>query len=809
MVRRLWSKPLESDVFPSAFARLEVSRLSLLSSPSDDAVTGSSKRKRRSIVVSGVVQGVGFRPFVYRLAHSLGIAGFVMNRAGEVHMEVEAERTQLELFVARLKLEQPPLARIESIHSAHLRCSGEVGFRIVESELTGCVQPFITPDVATCERCLTELFDPTDRRYRYPFLNCTDCGPRFSIVEAAPYDRSRTTMNAFALCEGCRSEYDDPQSRRFHAQPNACPTCGPELTFELGARRARGESALASAVEALKRGKILAIKGIGGFHLACDARNVSAVTELRSRKRREAKPFAVMVSNIAAALSVCEVSETECTQLAAPERPIVLLRQRNDSGIAEAVAPNSPFLGVMLAYTPLQHLLLADLADVPLVMTSGNVAHEPIAHEDADARERLAGIADGFLGNNRSIRLRSDDSVQRSPGSTAGPIIMRRSRGAAPRPFKLDHALPRPILALGPQTDVTFALGRDEHAFVSHHIGDLDHYAAYHAYCDAIGHYERLFGVEPEVVVHDLHPDYASTRLAHEFAQARGVERIAVQHHHAHIVSCMLENGLDEQVIGVAFDGSGYGTDGGLWGGEFLICDRGSAQRVAHFRPVPLPGGERAILEPWRMAAAYLWDAELPQHALNKRVTSTELAAVVRLLESRKFCPLTSSVGRLFDAVSAMCGVRLVSSYEGQAAIELEWAATGVTGQGSYAFDITQSDASVYVVDTRPLLRDVVRELTQGVSVSLIGRRFQHTLAEIVCRVCELLRAKFGHVRVVASGGVFSNAMLVTDLEALLPARGFEFHRPRAYPPNDGGLSLGQLAIAAELDRRSCGRSAV
>jgi hydrogenase maturation protein HypF len=745
---------------------------------------------RRRLIVSGVVQGVGFRPFVYRLAQDLGLHGFVLNRAGEVHIEAQGAAPELDAFTRRLRAEAPPLARIDGLAAHALELRGERDFSILESQLDAAASPLIAPDAATCDRCLKELFDPGDRRYRYPFVNCTDCGPRFTIVVSAPYDRERTTMRGFELCAECRSEYENPESRRFHAQPNACSACGPTLTF--GALR--GAPALAAALEALRAGKLLAIKGIGGFHLACRADDESAVRELRRRKGRDKKPFALMVADLAAGEALAELQPRERELLATPERPIVLLRRRGGAALAEAVAPGCPLVGVMLPYTPLHHLLLAGVGTA-LVMTSGNASDEPIAFEDADAL-RLAAIADGIVGHDRPIRLRCDDSVMRALPS--GPVVLRRARGATPRPQRLEQPLRRPILALGAQSNATFALGREGHVFVSHHLGDLDHYAAARAYDDAIEHYQALFAIEPALLVHDLHPDYGSTHVALRLAAERGLPRVAVQHHHAHLAACLLEHGLDEPVLGVAFDGTGIGDDGSLWGGEFLLCDRRSFRRVAHLRPVPLPGGERAVLEPWRMAAAYAHDAGAGLDALARH---EQLGRVLQLLERGAFCPPSSGAGRLFDAVSALLGISARASYDGQAAIELEWAATGCTASGVYPFELTRTaPGAPWIVDTRPLFAAVADEQRRGVDKTHIARRFHCTLGAAIVATLEKLRAEYGLSSVVLGGGVFHNAILVEELELELPRRGFTLYRPQSFPAGDGGLSLGQLCIAAAQD---------
>ncbi len=767
--------------------------------------------ERRVIVVTGVVQGVGFRPFVQRVATELCLSGFVLNSSGEVRIEAEGARVKLERFLSRLSLDAPPLARIADVRVSSEPPRGERGFRILESDRQGA-PGFVAPDVAPCDACVHELFDPADRRYRYPFLNCTDCGPRLTIVEGAPYDRARTTMRDFVLCDACRAEYEDPASRRFHAEATACPSCGPELGYESAdlARPAAdgprvGEDALAAAVCALRAGAVLAIKGVGGYHLACSAANPAAVARLRRAKERDDKPFALMVEGRAMASALVDFTPALAELLASPARPIVLGPRRADARVAPSVAPSSPWLGLMLPSAPLHHLLLHDLGE-PLVMTSGNLCHEPMAHTDDDARARLASVVDGWLTHNRAIRLRCDDSVVRP--LTSGPVLLRRARGSAPEPLRLERPLARPMLALGAAANVTFALGRERHVFVSHHVGDVEHYSAYAALTDAIDSYQELLAVTPELLVHDLHPDYPTSVLAERLGRERGVATLAVQHHHAHVASVMLEHGLEEPVLGVAFDGTGLGSDGTLWGGEFLLADRLGFERVAHLRPVPVPGGDQAVREPWRMALAYLRDAGAPADAL-AGTEPNALAAVSRLLERRAFCPVSSSAGRLFDAVSALAGVRRTCRYDGQPAIELEWAALRAPAeQGEYDFDLARAATSApWVVDTRPLVWGVAKDVGRGVSAAVIARRFHRTLVALVVRTLEQLRHERRVSRVVLGGGVFANGILLDELCALLPERGFEVHRPRRFPPGDGGLCLGQLAIAAAHAERSEGRA--
>src|SRR5438067_201768 len=632
---------------------------------------------RRSIAVTGVVQGVGFRPYVHSLASRLGLSGFVRNRAGGVIIEVEGAADALDRVGSELRGRRPPLARIEELSCEERQPRGEAGFRIDRSADHPGGTVFISPDVATCPDCLRELDDPGDRRHRYPFLNGTNCGPRLTIVTGAPYDRERTTMAAFAMCADCRREYDDPRDRRFHAQPTCCPRCGPSLrVLDARALPVDAPAPVAYAARALLEGRIGAIKGLGGYHLACDARSERAVVALRARKSREEKPFAMMVADLAAAEALAQVSGAERELLLSPARPIVLLRRLAGAPVAPSVAPRDPLLGIMLPYTPLHHLLLRETR-APLVMTSGNRSDEPIAHEDADAFDRLQGIADFFLAHDRPIHTRCDDSVVRVVGGR--PLPIRRSRGSAPMPSSLPVPLREPTLALGGQLKSVFALAEGRRAFLSHHLGDLDHPAALRAWEESIARYQELCRIEPLRVVHDLHPDYASTR----WAVASGLERLFVQHHHAHFASCLAENGFIGPALGVCFDGTGYGLDGTIWGGEFLAGDIGSVVRAAHLLPVPMPGGERAIREPWRMAVAHLRaageDDALPG------VDPAALSAVRRMLERSVNSPLTSSMGRLFDAIAAIAGTRASEvSYEGQAAVELEWLATGLDADHAY-----------------------------------------------------------------------------------------------------------------------------
>jgi hydrogenase maturation protein HypF len=764
--------------------------------------------ERRAITVQGIVQGVGFRPFVHGLAARLRLSGFVRNQTDGVVIEIEGDASSLDHFLGELHDHPPPLAHIEHLAWEPRSPCGDEQFRIetshADAERTAI---FVGADVATCPDCLAELFSPADRRFGYPFLNCTNCGPRLTIIRGVPYDRERTTMSAFPMCAACRAEYEDPSNRRFHAQPTCCPVCGPRLQLlDADGQPTESDDPLGVFVTALRAGHIGALKGLGGYHLVCLAAEERVVGKLRRRKHREEKPFAVMVADLDAVDALCAAAPAERALLRSPQRPIVLLRKQN--GVAEAVAPGNPCLGVMLPYTPLHHLLLRRL-DVPLVMTSGNRSDEPIAHDDADALRRLHGIADVFLTHNRPIHVRCDDSVTRVIDGQEVPL--RRSRGYAPQPITLPFECRQPILAVGGQLKGAFAVGRGRHAFLSHHLGDLDHYEAYRAFLKDADLYEQLFAVRPQVLAHDLHPDYAATRYATERARADGLDLVGVQHHHAHLASCMAEHGLTGSVIGVTFDGTGYGTDGAIWGGEFLVGDYREFRRAAHLRYVGLPGGERAIREPWRMALAHLIDAGEDATLLDQRIMGSALRTVAHMLAQHVNTPPTSSAGRLFDAVASLAGLRDRVSHEGQAAMELEWRATGVAPDGVYPFEPgddfsnrslcgrignSSSDAPL-VIDTRPLIRAVATDVRRGVTPEKIARRFHSTMVEMIAVVCARLRGDGGPNDVVLSGGVFMNALLSSEVAARLTSDGFRVHRHRLVPANDGGLALGQLAVAA------------
>jgi hydrogenase maturation protein HypF len=738
-------------------------------------MTASIQRVR--VRVEGVVQGVGFRPYVHRLAGELGLAGFVRNDERGAVIEVEGDPAAIEALLARLPAEAPPLAQVQVAGTEVVPARGEPGFAIAASAAAGPPDAQVSPDTATCAACLRELFDPADRRYRYPFINCTDCGPRFTIVRGVPYDRPLTTMAGFTMCPLCQAEYDDPANRRFHAQPNACPTCGPNLQG--------GSDPLSRAVAVLQAGGIVAVKGIGGFHLACLAADERAVAELRARKHREEKPFALMARDVAAADELVRLGPLEAALLRGRDRPIVLAPRRAGARVAAAVAPHSAELGVMLPYSPLHHLLLADVGE-PLVMTSGNVSDEPIAYEDEDALERLGGIADAFLLHDRPIETRTDDSVLRV--ARGRPLPLRRSRGAVPSLLALPVPAARHVLACGAELKSTFCLARGRRAWVSHHIGDLENAETLSSFQAGVAHFERLFAVAPEVVAHDLHPDYLSTT----YALAReGVERVAVQHHHAHLAACLAEHGETGPAVGAIFDGAGLGSDGTVWGGEILVGDLRGCERAGHLWPVALPGGDQAAREPWRMACA--WRAAAGGDARPLRgVDETRWRAVARLAESGVASPPTTSVGRLFDAVAALCGLRLEVTYEGQAAMELEAACDSAERGGAYPL---RSVAGV--LDARETILAVDRDVSRGVPVGTIAARFHHALADATATDCAQLAADRGLGVVVLSGGAFQNRRLLERTAAGIEQAGLRVLVPERLPPNDGGIAFGQAAVAA------------
>ncbi len=745
--------------------------------------------KRQRVSIEGIVQGVGFRPFVFQIAHRWGIAGWVRNDCRGVTVEAEGALPNLAGFLWSLRSDIPPLASISRFELADLPVSGESGFAILASDAGTERSAQIAPDSSVCSDCLTELFDPADRRYRYPFINCTNCGPRYSIVTGAPYDRPLTTMAPFAMCPSCRAEYDDPGSRRFHAQPNACPQCGPQLQLFDGAGRPLAGEPLAAAVDLLKAGRIIAVKGLGGYHLAVDAGNDVAVAELRRRKARDEKPFALMAASSSQVLDFAVADEAELRLLSGMERPIVLLRQKPGAAIAPSVAPRNRYFGVMLAYTPLHHLLLENFP--ALVMTSANRSDEPIVYRDEEAAQRLAGIADAILTHDRAIHSRCDDSIARVMGGQA--VVLRRSRGYVPRGIFLPRPQPA-VLAVGAELKNTVCLTQGDRAFPSQHIGDLLNPEVGDSFAATIDHLQEILGITPQLIAHDLHPDYASTRYAEERSD---LPRIAVQHHHAHLASCLAEHGVEEEAIGVIFDGLGYGSDGRIWGGEFLIGNLAGFRRAGHFRYLPMPGGDAATREPLRMAISLLHQAygrELPALPLLERFEAKELNLYLQMIEKGLNAPPASSCGRLFDAVAALVGLRDRVSYEGQAALELEMAADPAEREG-YPYDL-RDEEGMLIFDLAVLTRAIVADLQAGAAPGIVSARFHTTLAWMVAEVCATLRSSSGIERVALSGGVFQNRLLTESVVPLLRRAGFSVYCHSRVPPNDGGLALGQAVIA-------------
>ncbi len=787
-------------------------------------------RARLRVSIEGVVQGVGFRPFVHRLAARHELAGWVRNDRRGLLLEAEGEPLALEGFLRELAERPPPLAAVERVRSERLAATGQRGFQIVDSAAgptgaaAGGAGTLVPPDVAPCSACLAELADPRDRRYRYPFINCTDCGPRFTIVRGTPYDRPLTTMAGFSMCRDCKREYEDPAGRRFHAQPNACPACGPRLRLLDGAGRpvAAGRDPIAAAASALARGMIVAVKGVGGYQLACTAEDERAVTELRRRKGRDEKPLAVMAPDHASLAELVELSPAQARLVGAPGRPIVIAPRRPGARVADAVAPGLRELGAMLPATPLHHLLLGDAATT-LVMTSGNRGGEPIVIDDEEALEQLGTVADLLLLHDRPIAVRADDSVlralgrdphpQATPGLQPGPrpdhlpaaLPIRRARGEAPRSLGMPFPAP-PLLACGAELKSTFCLARGPRAWVGPHIGDLRSFSTLRSFREGIAHFEALFELKPTVVVHDAHPDYLSSGYAF---QREGVELIEVQHHHAHFAAVLAEHGHRGPALGAIYDGAGLGSDGTVWGGELLAGDLAHARRAGHLHPVRLPGGDAAARQPWRMACSWLAAAgagvpALPP-ALAGRVAAERWAQVCELVRTGVASPLTSSVGRLFDAVAALCGIRPESREEGLAALELE-AAADAAEPGSYPVRI--HDGGQVILDPRETVQAIAADLARGTPTSLVSARFHNSLAAATAGALTMLAEREATRTVVLSGGVFQNRLLLERCHELLTARGLDVLVPRVLPPNDGGISYGQAAVAASRSASSSTRRA-
>ncbi len=759
---------------------------------------------RRGVLVCGVVQGVGFRPFVYRLAHEESLAGFIANDTEGVTIEIEGPTARVEAFLARLRTETPSLARIDSVAVRALTATGEMGFRIVSSQVKGPVSTGIPADAATCQDCLRELLDPADRRYRYPFLNCTNCGPRFTITRRIPYDRPQTSMAKFPMCAACRAEYDNPLNRRFHAQPNACWKCGPRTWLEApDGSTIAADDPVAATVDRLLGGEVVAIKGIGGFHLSVDATNEAAVMRLRGRKQRYGKPLALMVRNLEAARALCVLTAEEEALLLAPARPIVLAQARAGNGIAAGVAPGIPWLGVFLPYAPLQHLLFVDQRVNALVMTSANLSEEPIAIDNDEARVRLGAIADAFLMHDREILQRCDDSV--AAVVDGAPQLIRRARGFVPLGVALPLHAP-PLLAVGGHLKSVFTLARGRIAYQSQHLGDLENLTGLEFFKESLDHLMRTFEIEPETVVHDMHPGYLSTAWAKEWASERGLRLLAVQHHHAHVAGCVAEHGLEGPVIGLSLDGTGYGTDGRVWGGEVLICRLEGFERFAHLAYVPMPGGEAAIREPWRMALGHLHAAgfEIADAATLALLGATEQEARVlaRMIERGINTPQTSSCGRLFDAVAAVVLERREVDYEAQAAIELEGLAVDEPDEPGYSMELEGGDWAQHEavrMSVAPLWHEMLRDLGAGINKARIGARFHGGVAAGFVQAAVKARAATGIAQVALSGGCMHNRRLVRLLHAGLEAEGFEVFQHVRVSPGDGGLSYGQAVVATAI----------
>lgn len=747
------------------------------------------------IHVTGIVQGVGFRPFVYNLATSLELRGWVVNSSSGVDIELSGSPDCIHQFIDTLKSTPPPLARIDDISVLEISPSDFQDFSIQESHPQPGDYIPISPDVSFCPDCRKELFDPQDRRYRYPFINCTNCGPRFTIIKDIPYDRPYTTMSGFNMCPDCLTEYQNPSDRRFHAQPIACPTCGPRLIFKLDGESFIGEEAIQSARKALASGKILAVKGLGGYHLACDASNRDAVENLRNRKKRSDKPFALMAFDTDRIQNFALVTSSEKALLESAQHPVVLLRKKTPLTILDNTAPGQNHLGFMLPYTPLHLLLLEPESGFPevLVMTSGNVSEEPIAFTDEEAYSRLGAIADGFLSHDRPIHMRVDDSVCRIFEGNLYPI--RRSRGYAPEPLSYPESLPQ-IMACGAELKNTYAFSKDKYIFISHHIGDLENYETLKSFEEGIEHYERLFRLSPTAIAVDLHPDYLSTKYGLAESSAQDLPLVSVQHHHAHLASCLADNlwTSNESVIGLIFDGTGYGTDGKIWGGEVLVGNYSSYQRLFHLRETLLPGGDSAIRNPSKIALAHLfaagidWDNDLPPV---QALCAEECTMLRSQLTHHINTPQTTSMGRLFDSVSALIGVRQKATYEGQAAIELE---NLCDPDENLAYDLPLANGMIEILDLYP---QIIRDYRNGIALEIISARFHNTIAQSCLAVAQDIRKVTGIKTVALSGGVWQNMTLLSKTLDLLRRQGFQPLIHRNIPTNDGGIAIGQIMVAA------------
>ncbi|OQY60631.1 MAG: carbamoyltransferase HypF [Desulfobacteraceae bacterium 4572_88] len=772
-----------------------------------------NQQTAKKLEIRGVVQGVGFRPFVYQLAKQLHLTGEVANTSSGVSVHLEGAAGHIDTFCADLVRKKPRLAHITEFSACSQSIRGFENFSIVKSRDYADRSALISPDVSVCEDCLDELFNPKDRRYRYPFINCTNCGPRYSIISDIPYDRPTTSMKHFEMCGKCQAEYDDPGNRRFHAQPNACDKCGPRVGFcDNDRTEQKVGNPVEKAVSLLKQGYILAVKGLGGFHLVADAENDDAVIQLRKRKHREEKPFALMSRDMESIAKYAHIDPEDESLLLSAQRPIVLLRKKEGYSIfiSAAVSPRNRYFGVMLPYTPLHYLLFSGSPKsgefAALVMTSANMSSEPIVIDNEEAFERLSGIADYFLLHNRDIYLRSDDSIVRSSGFETRSLkpgftqFIRRSRGYVPMPIFLKNKMP-PVLACGAELKNTVCLTKENQAFLSQHIGDMENLDTYAFFEKTVDHMRRILDICPEIIAHDLHPDYLSTRYAKENSGSK--IRIPVQHHHAHVVSCMAEHMLEGPVIGLSFDGTGYGTDGNIWGGEILIAETDRFTRAAHLSYVPMPGGTAAIKEPWRMALSYLWhtfgeafrNLDLPMLG---ETEDHKLTIIPEMIRKEINSPKTSSLGRLFDAIACIAGIRNQVFFEGQATMELEMMA-GKRILSEETYDYEWIAGEVHEILPQPLITGVVEDMRKDVSLSEISGKFHMTLVRMFSALCHLIRKERGLNRVVLSGGVFQNALLLGELTVSLEKSGFQVFTNTRVPPNDGGISLGQAVVGASL----------
>lgn len=758
---------------------------------------------RHKIDVTGTVQGIGFRPFIYREALSLNLTGHVYNHSSGVTIEAEGTLENIKKLIQRIRQDHPPFAEIHSIKETEIRATGGKEFKILESVLTGSKNTLVSPDIATCDDCLSDIFSPSNRRHRYSFTNCTNCGPRYTIIEDLPYDRPFTSMKDFVMCPECAAEYVNPMDRRYHAQPNCCSKCGPTLMLldSKGVTIKTGD-AITEAIKLLHDGAIVAIKGIGGFHLTCNAADEAAVKRLRERKRRDEKPFAVMMPDAETVRQFCTISPAEEALLTSPQRPIVLLHKSNGKGVTESVAPGNSYLGVMLPYTPLHHLLFANVHISALIMTSANISDEPICYRNDESFERLKGIADYFLTHNRDIFIRTDDSITRVINDK--PLMLRRARGYAPHPIVLDEQWERStdsVLAVGAELKNSICLLKGNKAFLGQHIGDLQNTAAFNSFEQSISHLEKIFEIRPAVIAHDMHPDYFNSHWAMKKA-GLDMELVPVQHHHAHIASCMAENRLTDPVIGVALDGTGLGTDGAIWGGEILIADYLGFERVGHLEYLPLPGGDAAAKNPRQMAISYLRAAGFNSTAGIKEVVPSlrtipddNIDLVLKMLDKNINSPLTSSAGRLFDAVSAIIGLRQTNTFEGQAALELEMCASrGPKVELEYLYNLKNSE--YITIDYIETIKAILNDIKDGVSTPEISIKFHNTVARSISLAVLDASKKTGISLVALSGGCFQNVILTTKLKNLLDGSGLTVYTHSIVPPNDGGIALGQAVIA-------------